>query len=464
MSSPAVDRQIQEVARLLTPQRGSLDGNPFAHMMQGVVTGVSLGSLEVHIRGQVNPTMGVRYFRGYNPAVGDIVWLIRFGSDQLCLGVLEDSPLAHNTFTAPQFVSGVAVEPTHLVGAAGEPSFENSWVYWGAPFSQPGFFLQSDGFVRLTGLVKNGTDNTTIFSLPSDYTPWDDTYATGISNGLGCMLKIDASNGAVSKVHGGSNAYVSLENVMFPAWWMHDKLKDRYESLIQQMPPGWQGFSQSYLFPQVYVRGDGFCWVRGAVHGGTAPAAGRIALTNMQPNWAVKEGVMMPCYEEGVGTSRIDISGEEGWMILCKGGTATRFLHNLNWWARRGDNQYSLNQTFTNQYMQKFVNMTLQNGWVTHDAIGAYWEDPSYTIDDFGIVHFRGLANGASKTTNIIATLPDGYRPVEKAVFMCLKSDASGAVANRVDVYPDGQVECVSAGTSWHALNGVSYKAVPAAA
>jgi hypothetical protein len=458
------DRIIQELARIQTPQRGSLDGSPFVHMSQGVVVGIALGSLEIHMRGQVNPTPNVRYFKWYTPAIGDNVWCLRFGSDQICMGDLETSPFHSNTFTAPPFTAGVAMEDWHYVGTAGEPTFENSWVnHTPGTFTEARFALQADGWVRLEGLVKLGTDAATIFTLPSDYCPWDDHYATGISNGAACQIKID-NTGAINKVHGGTNSYVSLENIVFPAWWIHDRIRGDYESFIQQMSPGWQGFSQSYLFPMVYKRGDGWCWLRGGIHGGTAPGTGRIAMTNMQPQWAVKEGVMIPIYEEGVGLSRMDISGEEGWVILCKGTTATRFLHNSHWWAFTGDNQYAMEQSYTNQYFQKWKDMTLLNGWVTHDALGAYWDDPSYTIDDFGIVHLRGMANGAAKTGNIIANLPDGFRPDTKKVFCTMKSDASGAIISRLDIYANGDVEVVSAGTSWNTLNGVSYKAVPAAA
>lgn len=67
---------------------------------------------------------------------------------------------------------GVAPEPTHYVGAAGEPAFQNGWVAEGSGYTQPGFYKDPNGIVHLTGHV-NGTSATasTAFTLPAGYRP-----------------------------------------------------------------------------------------------------------------------------------------------------------------------------------------------------------------------------------------------------------------------------------------------------
>jgi hypothetical protein len=58
----------------------------------------------------------------------------------------------------------------HVIGAAGEPAFQNGW----ASYQEPSYLKQSDGFVRLFGAVLNpaapGGVNT-IFVLPSNFRP-----------------------------------------------------------------------------------------------------------------------------------------------------------------------------------------------------------------------------------------------------------------------------------------------------
>jgi hypothetical protein len=65
------------------------------------------------------------------------------------------------------------VPPTQLVGASGEPAFQNGWV--ASPGLEPvGFVKTSDGFVRLTGVAGNPAapgGQQTVFTLPVNYRP-----------------------------------------------------------------------------------------------------------------------------------------------------------------------------------------------------------------------------------------------------------------------------------------------------
>ncbi len=68
----------------------------------------------------------------------------------------------------------VPPENWHMVGAAGEPGFENSWG--NSPASPPfafegaGFYKDHEGTVHLKGLVKGGSGGI-IFHLPPGYRP-----------------------------------------------------------------------------------------------------------------------------------------------------------------------------------------------------------------------------------------------------------------------------------------------------
>jgi hypothetical protein len=63
------------------------------------------------------------------------------------------------------------IDPWHLVGAAGEPAFQNSWVNYGGAYAPAAFRKMPDGTVRLRGTVKSGTNASAIFTLPVGYRP-----------------------------------------------------------------------------------------------------------------------------------------------------------------------------------------------------------------------------------------------------------------------------------------------------
>ena len=63
-----------------------------------------------------------------------------------------------------------AGEPWHYVGATGEPAFQNSWA------NSPGmpalaFRIRETGIVDLQGVLVDGADSTTVFTLPEGYRP-----------------------------------------------------------------------------------------------------------------------------------------------------------------------------------------------------------------------------------------------------------------------------------------------------
>jgi hypothetical protein len=64
-----------------------------------------------------------------------------------------------------------ASEAWHVVGAPGEPAFQNSWVDNGSGVPRAAFYKDREGIVHLEGLVNQGAARTTIFQLPPGYRP-----------------------------------------------------------------------------------------------------------------------------------------------------------------------------------------------------------------------------------------------------------------------------------------------------
>ena len=61
-------------------------------------------------------------------------------------------------------------EQWHVVGAAGEPAYENSWAKYDTTFAPGRFMKDAAGVVHIEGLVKSG-GVATIFTLPTGYRP-----------------------------------------------------------------------------------------------------------------------------------------------------------------------------------------------------------------------------------------------------------------------------------------------------
>ena len=114
----------------------------------------------------------------------------------------------------------VAIEPWHLVGAAGEPAFLTGWTNLGAPSNSVGFRKTPDGRVQLRGVtVPASGANANAFILPVGYRPAATLYTPAIAykpaNGhmqVNCQIGSDGVVGPVAAQAAGS--------VVFPWGWM----------------------------------------------------------------------------------------------------------------------------------------------------------------------------------------------------------------------------------------------------
>lgn len=102
----------------------------------------------------------------------------------------------------------------HVVGASGEPAFQNSWVNYGGTFYGASFRRSPDGtHLNTRGFVKNGTAFTTIYTLPAGYfsTVGDQNDDTTSASGFGA-LQILAASGNFKHI-AGSNAAINLMSI-----------------------------------------------------------------------------------------------------------------------------------------------------------------------------------------------------------------------------------------------------------
>lgn len=161
----------------------------------------SNGSVTVYLNGTTD-WVDVRHFRG-----------------DASTGPLVASGPGHNGFYAELVAAsvGVAPEPWHYIGAAGEPGFQNSWTNQGASGAQAAFRKDPHGEVRLRGTIIGGAAPSSAFTLPAGYRPDHDTRFVCVTNNSPDGVAYANSSGLVTvyAVWGGS--WIDLSSIRFPA-------------------------------------------------------------------------------------------------------------------------------------------------------------------------------------------------------------------------------------------------------
>lgn len=93
---------------------------------------------------------------------------------------------------------------------------------------------------------------------------------------------------------------------------------------------------------------------------------------------------------------------------------------------------------------------TLLNGWLN---FGGDFNDAGYFKDSMGVVHLRGMVK-SGVVGPAIFTLPVGYRPLNRSVFI-----TANASASRIDVSATGDVLLAYGIALWVPLDGITFRA-----
>jgi len=350
-----------------------------------------------------------------------VAWLDRVGGP-LVIGVL------------PQRGSGDPTDPEDSeLEAWTSPTLLNSWQNYGSGYAPAGFYLSQDYWVHLKGVVRLGTDNTAVFTLPAGYTPPKTMWFTVSTNNTIGYARVDP-DGTVRKVSGGNNTYVSLDGITFPV------LPTWQAWGVPSMEAGWSyDGTLSAGVVRIYTRDDGWCYASGVASPGTTGGD----LLTLPENARPAEWSQMICVRGGSNAvSRLDIS-HRGKVLHTNGSAGTQVLGGQSWWSCRCN-------------PDAWIDFPLANGWAWD---GGTYQYPQYRRDAQGVVHLTGLANATSKTSNVIGVMPAGYRPAENRVFVTVSGSSAGTVA-RIDVGSNGNVTYFpGSATGWVTLSGISFRA-----
>lgn len=109
-------------------------------------------------------------------------------------------------------------EDWHYVGEPGEVPFENGWVNYNTTTYTPcAYYKDPSGMVRLKGLVKDGTMNTAIFTLPEGYRPVGVIHMVGLSFTVTASPRFRIYPTGDVQANVGGNGWMCLDHIVFRA-------------------------------------------------------------------------------------------------------------------------------------------------------------------------------------------------------------------------------------------------------
>jgi hypothetical protein len=113
--------------------------------------------------------------------------------------------------------AGSQVEPTHRVGTAGQPAFENAWSNFGAGLAPVGFYKDPLGLVHLVGTIsRTGEGGVSAFVLPPGYRPAD-SIGLPLANSAGIGITSVDPDGEVRPLcPGQANCNASIDGTFRP--------------------------------------------------------------------------------------------------------------------------------------------------------------------------------------------------------------------------------------------------------
>src|SRR6201999_3128155 len=91
------------------------------------------------------------------------------------------------------------LEPVHVIGAAGQPAFENGCINAGV-FGPVGFYKDPFGVVHLQGFMAGCTEGASAFTLPAGFrppAPESVVVVDGTGNATSGLIRIDPSGAVI---------------------------------------------------------------------------------------------------------------------------------------------------------------------------------------------------------------------------------------------------------------------------
>lgn len=311
----------------------------------------------------------------------------------------------------------------------GTYTLQNGWVNFGSPYATPAFTKSDDGVVMLKGLIKSGTTtaDTLIGYLPVGYRPTYRLIFQNLSGGTAGSGRVDILPTGAIQIEGGINSFFSLDGINFLS------SGAGYTWTNLSLSNGWTNRSPPTFSPLRAAKDNtGRVHLEGFLNTGTYTTGKTIGVlpSGFTPNLnQVFSSMSDSAYNEfGVFNNTT---------VAARGLSST--------WQ-------SIQAMYYPAAFAGWTSLTLQNSWVVYNA--ATYETPQYTRSADDIVTLKGMIKSGTTTIGtVLATLPAGYRPLEKQIFTTDAGDALG----RIDVYPTGDIVLQAGSATWTSLDAISF-------
>ena len=321
-------------------------------------------------------------------------------------------------------------------------TFSGTWAnHSPGTYETAAYMMDGEGWVHLKGLVKDGAEGTSVFTLPSDYIPEKTCYFPQMvgNNGLGYVAvrgqdSADAGQVQPNWYTGGSSNYNSLSGIQFPS---HLATVDRTRVLgfVDRT-----GTIESEYGLSLFKRQNGMVVLLGIAADRTIAANLYTPSGRFAPDGAWMFPVQTTqntheCYIQYYNTVQVGLTGTASGSYLMVAG------------------EYGSNE-ITDQWIQ--MDPLIDWGEYTD---GNMWHPLAYYKDQYGFVHLRGLAGSGASGTADIFRMPAGYLPGDSEIFATMAAAYPG-LATRVDVRNDGDVQPIAgSSTQWTSIFGINYYA-----
>lgn len=98
------------------------------------------------------------------------------------------------------------------------PTMTNGWVTYDGTYNPPGYMKDSLGFVHLRGLIKNGTDGTSMFTLPAGYRPEYRELLAGASEDHYGRIDVTTAGQVIPSATTTAPGWVCIDGLTFKAF------------------------------------------------------------------------------------------------------------------------------------------------------------------------------------------------------------------------------------------------------
>jgi len=128
-----------------------------------------------------------------------------YPNPSLATNAVGSTNIAANAVTNAKLAAN---EAWRVVGAAGQPAFQNSWANYGSGYTSARFKKDITNTVFIEGLVNSGSG--TIFTLPSGYTTTGGSMLFATQTNPNTIGRLEIATSGTVSMNVGSNVWFSI--------------------------------------------------------------------------------------------------------------------------------------------------------------------------------------------------------------------------------------------------------------